>query len=130
LAADPPVVFVGGPVEPSAAICLAEVTGTVTGTGERENWRRVLGGLGTLDLSADEVELAQGVRGLRVFVGYAGWAGGQLEAELEASGWFVVDAQPGDALSARPGQLWGTVLRRQGGWLAALAAFPAEPSVN
>jgi putative transcriptional regulator len=42
----------------------------------------------------------------------------------------VVDAHPGDALSSRPAQLWGAALRRQGGWLAALAAFPSEPSVN
>jgi putative transcriptional regulator len=126
LAADPPVLFVGGPVEPGAAICLAEVTGST----ERESWRPVLGGLGTLDLSADEALASEGVSGLRVFAGYAGWAPGQLEAELEAQGWFVVDARPGDALCPRPGQLWSTVLRRQGGWLAALASFPAEPSVN
>ena len=126
LATDPPVLFAGGPVEPSAAICLAEVSGTV----ERESWRRVLGELGTLDLSADESSASEGVRGLRVFAGYAGWAAGQVEAELEAKGWFVVDAQPGDVLSARPAQLWNAVLRRQGGWLAALAAFPAAPSVN
>jgi putative transcriptional regulator len=126
LAVEPPVVFVGGPVEPTAAICLAEVEEEPT----RERWQPVLGELGTLDLSADEADLLGRVRALRVFAGYAGWSGGQLETELEAGAWFVVDAEAGDALGSRPAQLWHDILRRQDGWLAALAAYPEDPGCN
>jgi putative transcriptional regulator len=126
MAAEPPVVFVGGPVEPTAAICLAELDDEQEG----ERWRSVLGELGTLDLTAEEADLVGRVRGLRVFAGYTGWSAGQVEGELEVSAWFVVDAEAGDALGPRPMDLWHDVLRRQGGWLASLAAYPDDPSNN
>jgi putative transcriptional regulator len=112
-AARPPVVFIGGPVAPAAAICLARSDAGDNG----EAWSPVLGSLGVLD----EV---------RLFAGYAGWGPEQLEGEVAAGAWFVVDAQPDDALSAHPHELWSQVLRRHGGRLAAFASFPADPSRN
>ena len=40
--------------------------------------------------------------GLRVFVGYAGWSPGQLELELSAGGWLVLDLVPDDPFSHGP----------------------------
>ncbi len=149
LVADPPVVFVGGPVAPGAAICLARVPdlppavpgadpdtiGEVDtvgegGTDRNGGWVPLVGELGTLDLERDPDDLAISVEAIRVFAGYAGWGPGQLEGEIEAGAWFVVPAEPGDALSGDPGQLWKRVLRRQGGRLALVAAYPNEPSLN
>jgi putative transcriptional regulator len=65
-----------------------------------------------------------------VFAGYAGWGAGQLEGEIEEGAWYVLDADPEDALSSEPGGLWRFVLRRQGGKLALLANFPADPNMN
>ncbi|HEY0398309.1 MAG TPA: YqgE/AlgH family protein, partial [Acidimicrobiia bacterium] len=65
-----------------------------------------------------------------VFAGYAGWGPGQLEGEIDAGAWFVVVAESGDALSGDPAQLWKRVLRRQGGRLALVAAYPNEPNLN
>ena len=67
---------------------------------------------------------------VRLFAGYAGWAAGQLEGELEVGGWYVIDASPQDPLSAQPDDLWREVLRRQDGPLRRLAAFPRDPSTN
>ncbi len=67
---------------------------------------------------------------IRVFRGYAGWGPGQLESEIEASAWLVLDAEPGDVFSGLPDQLWRTVLRRQGGRLAWLANAPDDLSAN
>jgi putative transcriptional regulator len=127
LAAEPPVVFVGGPVEPAAAICLAEVD-----RADGVRWNPVIGAVGTLDLGdgTGVADVMAQVHRLRVFAGYAGWGPGQVEDELEAGAWFVVDALAGDVLSDQPGRLWRTVLRRQGGWLASLSTFPDDPSVN
>jgi putative transcriptional regulator len=122
-AAEPSVVFVGGPVKPSAAICIAGSDATST-----EGWQPLFGQVGTLDLGRDPDDIP--VEWLRVFAGYAGWTGGQLEGEIEAGAWYVVDALPGDAVSPEPGRLWHDVLRRQGGALAAVANMPADPSVN
>jgi putative transcriptional regulator len=152
LAANPSVVFVGGPVAPAAAICLARVpAGPAVDAGgypdqsedafdlEGEDfaggppaggWVRLIGELGTLDLERDPDELAVGVDAIRVFAGYAGWGPGQLEAEIEADAWFVVRAEAADALSDDPARLWKQVLRRQGGALALVAAYPPDPSLN
>ena len=67
---------------------------------------------------------------LRVFVGYAGWSPGQLELELSAGGWLVVDLAADDPFSADPSSLWQVVLRRQGGRLAMFASAPEDPSTN
>jgi putative transcriptional regulator len=126
LAAEPPVVFVGGPVSPDAAICLARSWPDEA----VDAYEPLVGSLGTVDLSIDPDEVASALQAVRVFVGYAGWAGGQLEGEIAAGAWFVVDATPDDALSAEPERLWRAVLRRQRGRLAMFANFPSNPIMN
>lgn len=126
LAAEPQLVFVGGPVSPDAAVCLARTAPEASPDG----WQPVVRGLGVLDLSRDRTDIAQGVDRIRVFAGYAGWGGGQLESELEEGSWYVVEADPEDALTAMPGALWRFVLRRQRGKLALVANFPTDPSMN
>lgn len=138
--ASPPVFFVGGPVGPSSAICLARLRDGVGGgpddgvddgpDGPDDAWHPLIGGIGTVDLTRDPAEVAGEVESIRVFSGYAGWHGGQLEDELLAGAWLVTDALAGDALCAEPAGLWRTVLRRQPGSLSLLAWFPADLSLN
>jgi putative transcriptional regulator len=70
------------------------------------------------------------VRRKRVFAGHAGWGPGQLDAEVEADGWYVLDAVVDDVFTSRPEGLWSQVLARQGGQLALVARMPVDPSVN
>jgi len=126
LAAEPQLVFVGGPVASDSAVCLARTAPEAPPPG----WQPVVGGLGVVDLSRQIDEIRPGVDRIRVFAGYAGWGGGQLEEELETGSWYVVDADPEDALTAMPGGLWRFVLRRQQGKLALVANFPTDPSMN
>jgi putative transcriptional regulator len=112
LAADPPVVFVGGPVQPEMAIGLGRDGDTI----------------GTLDLDSDP--LVAGVAAVRVFAGYAGWSAGQLEDELAQHAWVVVDSEPDDAFRPDADDLWHAVLARQTGPLARLAMLPDDLSVN
>jgi putative transcriptional regulator len=125
-AADPPLVFVGGPVSPDSAVCLAR-SGP---DGGPPGFEPVIGGLGVLDLTRAAGESQEGVDRLRVFAGYAGWQAGQLERELEEGAWYVLDADPEDALTSQPGGLWRFVLRRQGGKLALVSNFPPDPTMN
>ena len=125
MATAPSVVFVGGPVSQESAICLARVQDE-----EAEGWTALVGGLGALDLTRDPDEAARFVEALRVFAGYAGWTGGQLEDEIEAGGWFVVDADPADAMTTDPQTLWRDVLRRQRGPLRLFADYPPDPATN
>jgi putative transcriptional regulator len=124
-AADPAVVFVGGPVAPSAAICVARARGET----ELEAWKPLFDGLGTLDLEGHPDDIPVLER-LRVFAGYAGWGPGQLEGEIDEGAWFVVDSHPDDALSNEPDSLWRTVLKRQGGEYALVSTFPPDPTLN
>lgn len=126
VAADPAVIFVGGPVARTAVIGLAR--GVPAASDER--WRPLVAGVGIVDLGAGPDEVAPAIERLRLFAGYAGWGPGQLEAEIDTHAWWVVDAAPDDALCADPERLWSTVLRRQRGRLAMFANYPDDPSHN
>jgi putative transcriptional regulator len=125
LAADPTVVFSGGPVSPDAVIALARGNGATI-----EGFVPVLGDLGTIDLALDPLDLGAPLDALRVFVGYAGWAPGQLEGELAQGGWFTAELDPNDPFVTTPENLWRAVLRRQRGKVAVFANFPDDPSNN
>jgi len=122
LSSAPACLFVGGPVAPTAVIGL--------GRGDGPVFQPLFDGLGTLDLDLDPAAYAPTMARLRVFVGYAGWAPGQLEVELSAGGWLVVDLLPDDPFAGDPSQLWHAVLRRQGGRVAMFASAPEDPSTN
>jgi putative transcriptional regulator len=131
IASTPAVLFSGGPVEPNVAIALGVVAPSVTEPPVAgEAWRPVVGRLVTVDLDYDPALLAASLRELRVFAGYAGWSGGQLEGEIDDGSWFVVDRMPGDAFHDFPDHLWSDVLRRQPWPLCAVANFPDDPTMN
>src|ERR1700722_11911587 len=130
LAASPPVVFVGGPVQHQAVICLARALGHPAAGIPPSGWSAVLPEVGTLDLDLDPEGLQSSFSQVRIFAGYAGWGAGQLEAELAAGAWWILDAEADDAFCEQPGGLWKQVLRRQGGSLALVAAYPDDPMLN
>ena len=90
----------------------------------------LLDDLGTVDVGRDPTLVGGDLLALRVFVGYAGWAAGQLEGELAQDAWFVVDALASDPFTPTPDALWSAVLRRQPGRIAMFASCPEDPSVN
>jgi putative transcriptional regulator len=126
LASQPAVLFAGGPVEPQAAIAL----GVVTTDAPMEGWRPLAPPLVTVDLDVDPTVLARSLRQLRVFAGYAGWSAGQLEGEIGAGAWYVVESLPLDAFDARPQRLWSAILRRQPWPLSAVSTCPIDPTMN
>lgn len=129
LATRPHSVFVGGPVEGETALCLAAVR-TGQDPGAVHGLITVRGPVALVDLDSDPGALAQRLRGLRVFAGYAGWEGGQLAGEISRGDWIVVPALPDDVLAGQDAGLWGHVLRRQGMPLALLATYPADVRQN
>lgn len=111
-------VYVGGPVSTGSVLAVAELDDPDDAS----------------ELLFDTVGFVQEpdvavVRG-RIFLGYAGWGAGQLEAELEEESWLVLPAEPDDLFSDDPDGLWSTVLRRQGGPYALLSLMPPDPSLN
>lgn len=125
---EPGVLFQGGPVALDSALGLAVLPGQ--GDDEPLGWRRVVDGLGLVDLDAPPEVIAAEMADLRIFAGYAGWGTGQLEGELAEGSWYVVASNPRDAFSDEPLGLWRTVLRRQGGDLALVSTYPDDPTMN
>jgi len=129
-AAHPAVVFVGGPVSPEAAICLARAAPGVPDDPGGGGWARVNAEIGTVDLERAPAELRPAPRDIRVFTGYAGWSAGQLEGELRIGAWWVLDAVADDVFGDEPHGLWRRVLRRQPPPLAFVASFPDDLRAN
>jgi putative transcriptional regulator len=124
LLAEPGVLYRGGPVEADSVVALARAHDDAA-TG----WAWLLDSIGTIDLNSSTAVIDE-VAEIRVFAGYAGWGPGQLEGEIADDGWFVVDAEVGDAFSNQPDELWSAAMRRAGGEVALMSTHPAGPSWN
>jgi putative transcriptional regulator len=132
---DPSLVFVGGPVEPDALIAIARVREPLPPLAEDDDESEthlapLSGDLASADLAADPIDVVDTISALRVFRGYAGWGPGQLDGEIEAGAWLVLDPDPTDLFTDTPDDLWRRVLRRQPGRLAWLAEAPDDLAVN
>ncbi|MBW3556339.1 MAG: YqgE/AlgH family protein [Actinobacteria bacterium] len=128
LAAEPTSMFVGGPVGRSSVICVGRLSGAdAAGV---PGCQPVAGQIATVDLNLQPADVAPAVEALRLFSGYSGWDGGQLEAELQVGSWFVVRSQLDDVFGPDPEGLWRRVLRRQGGRLSLYANAPPKLSLN
>jgi putative transcriptional regulator len=122
--ADAEPVYLGGPVQPSAIVCLAEFIDPAPAG------LLVLGRIGFPAPDAGIDELTEATARRRVFAGYAGWGEGQLNEELDNGDWIAHAARPDDVFTDEPGDLWSAVLTRKGGGYALLARMPMDPSVN
>jgi putative transcriptional regulator len=117
--------FIGGPVQPSTVITLAQF-------GDAEDAALLafddVGVLGTGGPPLEE--LAERVLIARAYVGHSGWGPGQLDSELERDDWILEPATLEDAFSTEPLELWSSILTRKGGSYALVARMPADPSAN
>lgn len=119
------VLFSGGPVSPESLIGLSR---SWPGCAE-SGWTPILGDIGSVDLSLGAEQLA-GRGGLRLFFGYAGWDAGQLDGEIAAGAWFVVDPEPDDVLTDDPDDLWRSVLARQPNEVSWFGNYPDDLRTN
>ena len=115
--------YVGGPVQPSALIVLAEF--------DQPDEAALIAfeDVGVLASGAQEDPELR-VRSGRAFVGHAGWGPGQLDDEVERGDWILEPARREDAFTGAPLELWSEVLTRKGGSYALVARMPPDPSVN
>jgi len=117
------LVYQGGPVQPEAAVVVANFEDP-TGAGVL-----ALGSIGFLPEEADPDDLGT-IRRARVFAGYSGWGPGQLEEELGEDAWLVTPALPQDVFDEEPEQLWERVVARLGPAYAMMRTMPIDPSAN
>ncbi len=93
----------GGPVEPQTLLALVKVRNDPP-----EPADEILGGLYLTGVEVLEEwpEFKGEVVACRVFVGYAGWAPGQLELEIKRGDWRVLPADEQSVLSGDGVPLW------------------------
>jgi putative transcriptional regulator len=117
-------VFVGGPVQPTSIVYLAEFLDPATAG------LLVLGRIGFPGPDIGLQELSESTERRRLFVGFAGWGPGQLDDEIADGDWIEQMALPEDVFTQAPEDLWSRVLTRKGGSYALIARMPIDPSVN
>ncbi len=67
----------------------------------------------------------------RFFIGYSGWAEGQLADELESKSWIVYKgATATQVFDTDPDELWRTVLKAMGGKYKMFSNYPSDPRLN
>jgi len=117
--------FLGGPVQPGALSYLhtdtfipdANVIANVN--------------LGhSLDDLVEVTESYSTSQEIKLFAGYAGWSGGQLEGEMKRKAWLTHTASIDLIYNSDPSELWHTILRDKGGTYRLLAQMPDDLSAN
>ncbi len=101
--------FLGGPVDPSAAIIVHDEAYQGPDT------KTIVAGM-ALSTSLESIQAITQSESLafRCFIGYAGWAAGQLEAEIALGNWLLNPIIPELILTDQPERLWDTVLNEMG----------------
>ncbi len=115
--------FDGGPVQPDAAVVVAEFVDPAPAM------VIAFGSVGFLPEESDVEDHGAIVRA-RVFAGYSGWGPGQLEQELAEDAWLVTGATETDVFTEQPERLWERVVERLGPSYAMLRTMPLDPSAN
>ena len=120
---DPPMdiqkdvhLYVGGPVEPNRAWVL---------TSRRELDEAALEVVDGVYLSASAHLITHALQTspdprVRLIIGYAGWAAGQLDDELAASAWLMAPVQSDLVFDIPLDEMWETAIRRLGAEPSAL----------
>ncbi len=120
-------VYVGGPVQKESLLILHRVGNEVPDS--RTIFDGVcLGG----DIQALEETSARDEEEdlVRVYMGYAGWAPGQLHFELTTGSWLVLPADMKTVFARDPLRVWPGIIRAQGEEYALYATMPPDPSLN
>ena len=127
-----PSVAAGGPVQTDAGVAVAWLRPQMTAD-PPAGVRVISGAWAVVDLDAPPESLQQYIADGRLFLGYAGWGPGQLDAELDMQSWWVVESRPDDLQWGETGDrsvAWREVLLRQPNDLRLAATFPEDPSWN
>ena len=67
---------------------------------------------------------------IRLYLGYAGWSGGQLERELDLGSWQVIEARASLVFQTPPTDIWLRAMEIKGGFWAITAQTGIKPSFN
>lgn len=102
-------IYIGGPVELDAVFALLK------SQKKPDEATSVVGGVYLVSAKSPlEKALAagSGEGDVRVYLGYCGWDGGQLENEVRLGGWWIFDASTGVVFDPHPDTVWSRLITR------------------
>lgn len=105
--------FVGGPVQPEVGTVLLSLDG-LTGL-EADGITRIAPGVGaTQNILALRTLARSAPDRMRLLLGHAGWAPGQLMQEVSRSDWLTAPVEESIVFTPDPGDAWSTALASLG----------------
>lgn len=129
LTAKPQALYIGGPLSQQAVVGLG-VTKPGVDIESSTKFNKLANRLVHVDLRVTPDEVRDDLEGMRFFAGYAEWAPGQLNDEIEQGDWYVAPALPSDVLAPGRVDVWGDVMRRQPMPLPLYSTHPSDPTDN
>lgn len=122
-------IFIGGPVQQNTLQFLHKNDGLIEGGVEvldglywGGNFEQMLTIMDSNLISKNDIKF---------FVGYSGWASGQLKDELEANSWIIFRNVSVDQIfDMNVESLWKEVLNTMGGKYKIISNFPVDPRLN
>jgi putative transcriptional regulator len=66
----------------------------------------------------------------RFFLGYSGWAAGQLDEELKSNSWIITSAKADELFDIPAEDLWRELLKNMGGKYKMISNYPIDPRLN
>lgn len=121
------VVYSGGPVQQNHLLVLYRVSY------EPEDTHHVFDGVylgGNTQVLADIIQDPSSTEQFKAFIGYAGWAPGQLENEMKMGSWLTVPADTMSMFERSHHKLWADILASFGPSYEMYAHMPLDPNMN
>ena len=117
--------YLGGPVQPNA-LCYLHTDTFVPQPNVLPNLALGL----SMDALVDIGESFSANQQVRMFAGYAGWSGGQLEDEMKRKAWLTHPATIDLVFNAEPASMWKNILIAMGPMYRLLSEAPEDLSRN
>jgi len=102
-------VYLGGPVEPSAAFALLKAPAKAEGA---EHLFGQVYLISSRTLFEQTIANRPDPGGFHVYLGYAGWSNEQLRKEVELGAWFIFPADAAKVFESDPDALWSEMIRK------------------
>ncbi|MCK5210420.1 MAG: YqgE/AlgH family protein [Cyclobacteriaceae bacterium] len=122
-------IYIGGPVQQNTLQFIHRNDGLIEGGAEIKEgifW----GGSFEQMLTMMDSNLIK-ASDIKFFIGYSGWASGQLKSELEVNSWIISrNVNIEQIFDTDDKSLWKEVLNTMGGKYKIVANFPVDPRLN
>lgn len=121
-------VFLGGPVGTDTLQFLHSLGDEIEGSIKLSDHLYWGGNFEQLKLMIKEGKIQ--ANDIRFYLGYSGWAVGQLEQELKDNSWIINKATYKDIFQTPYDGLWREVMKNMGGIYSTMAGYPENPTLN